>query len=126
MGKRTRKAINFDLDDERLRANYVRPKNKPSHSLKDSKGRPRDNLYAYEELQKFFKKKGFQHRQYSGYISNEPISIARVNIVIKQMIEKFEWLDDTEVLKQCDVTEIGRVHSLNHIFNNPNISQKIK
>jgi virulence-associated protein VapD len=62
------KAINFDLDTQSLR------------QLFGEKGRRK----AYAQIQSFFTKNGFEHKQWSGYISLKPMSYGEVyDIVFK-------------------------------------------
>ena len=59
-----RKAVNFDLNDNLLKQYY------PSKSYKN----------AWRDIKKFLLKSNFEHRQYSGYVSNSAMSMAVKNI----------------------------------------------
>ena len=48
----------------------------------------------YTQIQKFLESNGFEHRQYSGYISKEPLSEYQTYILMKRLGAKFTWLDD--------------------------------
>ena len=61
MAKQMRKAINFDLDTKKLKDAYC------------VTNRPLEYLKAYGEIKDFMKSKGFLHRQWSGYVSKEPL-----------------------------------------------------
>ena len=58
----TRKAINFDLNNQLLKENY------PSKNYKK----------GWTDIRIFLEKSNFVHRQYSGYVSNKPISLSDV------------------------------------------------
>ena len=53
---------------------------------------------------------GFEHRQYSGYTSKEPINERRVIRIVNKLTKKFTWLG--ECVKEFDITEIGEQYSL--------------
>lgn len=94
MGKTTRKALNFDLDTNALKAFY------PGSTYSQ----------AYHDIKKFLEESGFQHRQGSGYVSTEPITLYKVSLLINEMSNKLPWL------KQCttviDATSVGKVYSM--------------
>jgi virulence-associated protein VapD len=98
--KKTRKAINFDLDDNSLKIAY------PKKSYKQ----------AWSDIKKFMLANGFTHRQYSGYCSIEPMSHAKVNKVIEDMIIALPWLTKCDVVKEIDVTNIVAEYSLKHLL----------
>lgn len=86
MERPTQKAINFDLD-----TNLMKEK----------------NLYpdGYRKLGKSFRKYGWEHRQGSGYISQEYLTRAGVVEIMEKIIKENPWLG--ECVKKCDVTNIG-------------------
>lgn len=71
-----RKAINFDLNDYLLKQNY------PSKSYKN----------AWRDIKRFLLKSKFVHRQYSGYVSKNQISMSEVGNIIGMMARKWDWL----------------------------------
>lgn len=71
MAKQMRKAINFDLDTKKLKDAYC------------VTNRPLEYLKAYGEIKDFMKSKGFLHRQWSGYVSKEPLSKAQVDYLVQ-------------------------------------------
>lgn len=105
----TRKAINFDLDVQKLKENYP-------------------NKYynqAYVDIRKFLEKNGFAHRQGSGYISNEKIKYSEVTKIIGTMNKKMNWLHCC--VKELDVTSVGKEHSLLYLFESDHdIEEKMK
>jgi len=107
--KKIRKAINFDLDDNILKAVYPKPK-----SYKR----------AWGDIAKFMRENGFIHRQYSGYESVEPITQIKVNKLIKKMIKALPWLTKNGVIQQIYVTDIGETYSLKHLFEKDIVQEK--
>ncbi len=65
----SRKAINFDLNNNLLKKYY------PSKSYKN----------AWEDIKKFLLCSNFIHRQYSGYVSKTGISMADVGNILDEM-----------------------------------------
>ena len=94
--KDTKKAINFDLDTKELLKHF-----KNTHQ-------------AYSSIKKFMEENGFEHRQYSGYVSNEPISEFAAISITEKLNKKFKWLKDC--VQKYDVTEIGETYDLKYIF----------
>ncbi|MCR6580371.1 VapD family protein [Campylobacter insulaenigrae] len=88
----SRKAINFDLSTDALKK-YFDDTRKPYGLIKD-----------------FMLENGFEHRQYSGYASKEPISNEDVFSIVLRISRQFTWLG--ECVKEFDITEIGEQYSL--------------
>lgn len=53
-------------------------------------------------LKQFFLDKGFEHRQYSGYISKEPLEETDISLILKELGKKFTWLKDC--MQEFDVS----------------------
>ncbi|EDP5093255.1 TPA: vapd [Campylobacter jejuni] len=87
-----RKAINFDLSIKSLEKYF------------------KDTREPYSLIKKFMLENGFEHRQYSGYTSKEPINERRVIRIVNKLTKKFTWLG--ECVKEFDITEIGEQYSL--------------
>ncbi|EKT0418639.1 vapd [Campylobacter jejuni] len=87
-----RKAINFDLSTKSLEKYF------------------KDTREPYSLIKKFMLENGFEHRQYSGYTSKEPINERRVIRIVNKLTKKFTWLG--ECIKEFDITEIGEQYSL--------------
>ena len=85
--KETKRAINFDLDTKELLKHF-----KNTHQ-------------AYSAIKVFMEDNGFEHRQYSGYVSREPISEFSAISVTEKLNQKFKWLKDC--IQKYDVTEIS-------------------
>lgn len=88
-----RKAINFDIDTKK----YEKFTGKPAPT-------------AYAEIRRFLKKYDFEHRQGSGYVSKNDMKTSDIGILATNMALTFDWLK--YCIKQIDVTNIGRQHSL--------------
>ena len=98
----TKKALNFDLSDVQLRKYY------PSKNYKK----------AWSDIKSFLIKSGFAHRQYSGYVSNERISMIYVTQLIGDMSSSFKWLK--YCVKEFDVTIVGDEYSLKNYIHSDN------
>ena len=99
--QRRRKALNFDLSSEKLRARF------------GEKGRRN----AYKQIKSFLVKKGFEHRQWSGYASEMPMSYIEVYDIVGELVEKHKWLTDcanrfdaTNIMAESDMMEAIRNH----------------
>ena len=101
-----RKAINFDLDTKK----YELITNKKSPT-------------AYGEIKKFMKKYNFIHRQGSGYVSRESIHTNKVIAIIQNMSFQLYWL--RFVVKEIDMTNIGKTYSLKVPVNKAPLSKEI-
>ncbi len=80
------KAINFDLDTNKL------------YELTGSK------TDGYRQIKDFLEKSGFQHRQWSGYISIEQVTYAEIRALLVRMSTKFDWL--ATAARQIDATKV--------------------
>lgn len=69
-------------------------------------------------------KNGFEHRQYSGYISKEPISEFSAIKLTEKLNKKFKWLKDC--IQKYDVTEIGETYDLKYVFDDAKKQEKEK
>lgn len=98
MGDKIRKAINFDLDTQKLKDFY------PGNNYRD----------AYTDIQKFLFLNEFEHRQWSGYTSKIAMSEAEVAKLVGAMNRALPWLK--ECVNRFDVTDIGEQHDLIYIF----------
>lgn len=91
MERTKRKAINFDLDTNKMKELKLYPK-------------------GYRMLGASLKKHGFEHRQGSGYISKEKLDGDNIYDIISELVSENEWL--AECVRKIDVTDIGRQHDL--------------
>lgn len=88
----SRKAINFDLSTEKLKKHFE------------------DTRKPYGLIKDFMLENGFEHRQYSGYASKEPISNEDIFSIVLKISSKFTWIGSC--IKEFDITEIGEQYSL--------------
>lgn len=94
MERKYYKAINFDLNINHLKDYY----SKENH------------LNAYSDIRSYLLKKGFEHRQGSGYRSKEKLTDIEITAIVREMGKKFPWLH--KCVGQFDVTNIGQNYSL--------------
>lgn len=92
MERKYYKAINFDLDTNKLKKYYPRYQQ------------------AYSDLLRFFTANGFLHRQGSGYVSKEKMTSADIVDLIGTFQKMFAWSDTC--VKKIDVTNVGAQYDL--------------
>lgn len=80
------KAINFDIKQELLDRYYEK-----------------SNSMAYYDINKFLKDRGFEHRQGSGYISKDAMTVNDVLSIIYDMNEELPWT--LICIEKIDITE---------------------
>ena len=68
----------------------------------------------YSKIRVFMEKNGFDHIEYSGYVSREPVRLARVYEVVKTLRAAFPILNDT--VNDMHVTEVGNTYLLARSF----------
>lgn len=90
---KSRKAINFDLDENLLKEYY------PSKNYKN----------GWRDIKRYLENNNFIHRQYSGYVSKEAIPMAKIGIIIDEMSYQIKWLK--KCIKEFDVTIVGNDYS---------------
>ena len=90
----SKKAINFDLYDALLKKYY------PSKNYKN----------GWTDIRKFLNQNSFKHRQYSGYVSSNPISMTDVIQLIRNMSNYLYWLK--YCVKEFDVTIVSDEYSM--------------
>ena len=91
---KSRRSINFDLDTNQMKYLGKYPN-------------------RYKEIERFFRKKGFIHRQGSGYVSKRVLSSMSVLNMIRQLRKQSPWLIActkdiimTDFTKQSNITKI--------------------
>lgn len=95
MAENKRRFIAFDLDTNALKQYYNA-----------------DYKKAYNDIGKFFLKNGFKHRQWSGYVSEKPMSDSTVMAIITNLKNTFPWLK--MCTRRFDVAEVGKLFDLTH------------
>lgn len=89
-----RRAVNFDLSDEKLRKYY-------------SATNPKS---AYGKICDFFEKRNFEHRQYSGYRSKETMTDIEIMDLMDELFTQMSWLD--RCAEKMDITNIESVYDV--------------
>lgn len=100
MDDKVRKAINFDLDTAKLKRYY---KNKSYQQ-------------AYYEIRNCLALLGFSHRQGSGYVSRDDITMMDIYDDIAIIVNKLPWL--IKCARHMDVTNIGPQYDLIPLLGN--------
>ena len=86
----TRKAINFDLSTAELKKHF------------------KNTAEAYNQIKNFMLQNGFEHRQYSGYVSKEAMEDDDIALITFNLTRQFRWL--SPCTQKFDVTDIGERH----------------
>ncbi|MBR1421845.1 MAG: hypothetical protein IJ571_00170 [Ruminococcus sp.] len=94
------KAINFDLDTNALKEFYP----------------GKDYRQAYKDIKSFMLKNGFEHRQWSGYLSIKPMSMSEVSQITLDLSRKFDWLKDC--VNRFDITNVGKSLDFTELIKN--------
>ncbi|MBR1421847.1 MAG: hypothetical protein IJ571_00180 [Ruminococcus sp.] len=66
----------------------------------------KDYRQAYKDIKSFMLKNGFEHRQWSGYISTKPIDYSSITVLTVELSKKMPWLKDC--VNKFDVTNVGK------------------
>ena len=81
------KCINFDLDTKQLLKIF-----------------PNGTREPYALIKKFFEDRGFEHRQYSGYISKELLNNYDITAIVRELGQNFTWLKNC--IQEFDVSNV--------------------
>lgn len=92
----TRKFINFDLDTNLMK----------TYNL--------SRYYVYSNIKTFMEKNNFEHVQYSGYESKEPLIDVNVINLLRKMKFSLPWI--SPLIKDIVITEIKQQHRYNYLF----------
>lgn len=98
MSDKCYKALNFDLDTNSLKRYY------PNSNYRQ----------AYRDIKKFLIQNGFEHRQWSGYKSIEPLSDYYIIHLTSKIKKTFPWL--SKCVNRFDVTDIGKQYDMAKII----------
>lgn len=102
----SRKQITFDLQQKALKQYYPKPKR--PHS-------PQFYKKAYKDISAFMCANGFEHRQYSVYISSARLDTYDIVELMEKLAGEMPWLG--KCVKEVDVTDIGDVqHSIKDLL----------
>ncbi len=76
MDEKEYRVIHFDLKTRKLKKFYPGP----------------DYHQAYKDIQKFLENNGFEHHQWSGYISKEPLTPLEASDCTNRLLFDYPWL----------------------------------
>ncbi|BDB65773.1 hypothetical protein T36_2252 (plasmid) [Helicobacter cinaedi] len=93
---KNRKALNFDLSTNELKKHF------------------NSTAEAYSQIKTFMIENGFEHRQYSGYVSKEPMNEREITKLVRKLNKQLSWL--SACVLNFDVTDIGEQHDLTHLL----------
>lgn len=68
----------------------------------------------YSKIRMFMNDSGYDHIEYSGYVSREPVRLARVLQLIHDLKAAFPILNET--VNEMHITEVENTYSVNHLF----------
>lgn len=105
---KVRKAIHFDLSTKSLEKYF------------------KDTREPYSLIKEFMLENGFEHRQYSGYASIEPMDEYDISNLTRKLSKNFTWL--SSCVQKFYVTDIGEQYSLIHILKedtNPSLTTNL-
>ena len=91
----SRKAINFDLSTADLKKHF------------------KNTAEAYQ-IKNFMLQNGFEHRQYSGYVSNDKLYDYDITNLATRLQNQFSWL--YTCTQKFDVTDVDKHHDLINIL----------
>lgn len=91
----SRKAINFDLSTADLKKHF------------------KNTAEAYQ-IKNFMLQNGFEHRQYSGYVSNDKLYDYDITNLAIRLQNQFSWL--YTCTQKFDVTDVDKHHDLINIL----------
>lgn len=110
-----RKQVAFDLSQKSLAENYPKP---------DGTENPQFFKKAYGDISRFMEQNGFEHRQFSVYVSREKLMISDVNLLIEKLAMRMPWL--AACINQLDVTDVGRQHSLIETLRDTTVNHRVE
>lgn len=94
---RSRKAFHFDLDTAKLKCLYPSDKENGWRN-------------AWADVRSFMEKHGFEHAQYSGYESAQPMTYDKAYEIVESLNETYPWF--RQCAQVASLTEIGKRHDV--------------
>lgn len=91
-------ALNFDLDTEKTKAVFG----------------SRGTAPAYTAIKEYLEAHGFEHRQYSGYRTVEPMDQLEALRIVKETYQSFPWL--CNCVQRMDLTTIEKLFDLHEVI----------
>ena len=70
--------------------------------------------YSYDVIKQHMTKNGFQWLQGSVYVSLKPMYGDTVSNILSSLVDIYPWLN--KCMRDCRQANIGKEHSLNHLF----------
>ncbi len=104
--RKYQKSIEFDLDTNGLREYYA------------------SYTQAYDDIGRFMRRHGFEHRQGSVYNSMQKILETDIIDLAEDLRNTFPWAETC--IKALDVTNVSRQHSLLSYLHEPDLSEVIQ
>ena len=68
----------------------------------------------YSKIRAFMERNGFDHIEYSGYVSREPMRVAAALAVVRELKKAFPILNST--VQGMHLTEVGDTYELTNLF----------
>ncbi|MDO4545000.1 MAG: VapD family protein [Bacillota bacterium] len=96
-----KKQITFDLNQKALKKNYPTPNTVVNEKYYKK---------AYADIQRFMRKNGFLHRQYSVYMSKTRMTNVDIILLMQDLNDAMPWF--FKCVTEIDATNIGMQHSL--------------
>ena len=100
-----RRQVYLRLSEQKLKKYYPRPK----FTLN-----PKYYRKAWKDIEKIMTAQGFECKNHSLYISTEPVTNAKVNIIINAMGKNLKWFP--KCLTAIDVESVGKQRDLTGYF----------
>lgn len=100
MEELSRKIIIFDLHIEKLKKQYPSPS-------------PTAWKQAWSQIKRFLEESGFEHTQYSGYFSKEPMETTETFLLLEHLQDKYPWFVECG---HIDVGDLPTLHSFNDYY----------
>lgn len=103
-----RKEIAFDLDTKMLQRYYP----------------GKDWKAAYKDIRKFMLKHNFEWRQGSVYVSQKGKTFFETANMLNSLSTEQSWLN--VCMRDCTVTNVGRMHDQTYLFSKERLLQKLE
>lgn len=103
-----KKEIAFDLDTKMLQRYYP----------------GRDWRAAYKDIRRFMSENDFEWRQGSVYVSQKSKTFFDVNNMLDDLSFQQPWL--SLCVRDCTVTNVGRMHDQTYLFSKERLLQKLE
>lgn len=112
MGSETCKALNFDFITHYITDNMSEMEINGSYTK------------AYYDIRKYLKNNGFEHTQESAYTSIKPISYAKVQTLVEELVNNIPYLKDA--IKSFQVSSIERTYDVTEMLHKEHSIEVVK